>query len=389
MSTFGSSFDTMLGVYTGNSVNSLTFVAGNDDASGNVLQSLITFPVTAGTKYMVSVDGFGGLKGNISLAWNFGGPALFAGDFGFTRGVYFFSENEGSPPVNGFMLATSGARVTVNRASGSAGRVLVNYTIGPGSYTNYVFTNIWGTNTFTTNYSDTNFTTVAGFTNTFITNTLVTNLFEDFQYGFYTYLPPYITFFNVSATNENGVLSLSSTNQLLGTNVPDIFCSKLGFTNRTIDTTALTSTIIITNYFCTNWIVTNIVDAATDGLDYLAGSGTLTFDDYQMSSDILVPVGPELPPPNRFAMLPNRVIKITIDQVALDPLESGDIPPPTAASPLATTFIDLFDMKTYRPRSRGIAQELLGDPRVGLPDTGTVGPTLSVSSAQLLNAVRM
>jgi uncharacterized delta-60 repeat protein/uncharacterized repeat protein (TIGR01451 family) len=373
ISTFGSDFDTLLGVYTGNSVDNLTFVAGNDDASGAVLQSLVTFPVTAGVKYMVVVDGFGGAQGNISLAWNFGGPSLFAGDFGFTTGVYFFSENELNPPVNGFMLATGGARVTVNRAIGASGRVNVDFTVGPGSYTNYVTTEVWGTNTYTTNYSDTNFTTVAGFTNVFVTNTIVTNLFEDFEYGFYTYLPPFILFTNVSITNANGSISQSKTNTLLGTNTPDIFCSMQGFTNRTVDTTALTSTIIITNYFCTNWIITNIVDAATNGVDYIAGSGTLTFDDYQMSSDIFVPVFPHPAPRDPFTMVANRVIVVSIDQVALDPLESSDIPPPTAASPLATTLIDLFDMKTYRPRSRGIAQELLGDPRAGLPDTGVVG----------------
>ncbi|HEX9696755.1 MAG TPA: Ig-like domain-containing protein [Actinomycetota bacterium] len=54
--TFGSSFDTVLAVYTGTSVGSLTPVASNDDSGG--LQSEVVFPVVAGRTYRISVDGF-------------------------------------------------------------------------------------------------------------------------------------------------------------------------------------------------------------------------------------------------------------------------------------------------------------------------------------------
>ncbi len=54
--TYASTFDTTLAAYTGEAVNSLTKLAENNDAS-LYTQSLITFPVVAGTTYHVAVDG--------------------------------------------------------------------------------------------------------------------------------------------------------------------------------------------------------------------------------------------------------------------------------------------------------------------------------------------
>src|ERR1043165_8204813 len=54
--TFGSSFDTLLAVFTGSSVSTLTFVASNDDSGG--LQSQVTFTAIGGTAYRIAVDGY-------------------------------------------------------------------------------------------------------------------------------------------------------------------------------------------------------------------------------------------------------------------------------------------------------------------------------------------
>src|SRR5262249_24451502 len=56
--TFGSAFDAVLAVYTGSSLAGLTAVAGNDDASGSVRQSSVTFSASAGTVYWIAVDGY-------------------------------------------------------------------------------------------------------------------------------------------------------------------------------------------------------------------------------------------------------------------------------------------------------------------------------------------
>ena len=58
-----------MGVYTGTAVNALTTVASNDDiASGNTA-SRVTFNVAAGTTYRIAIDGYNGLRGNVTLNW--------------------------------------------------------------------------------------------------------------------------------------------------------------------------------------------------------------------------------------------------------------------------------------------------------------------------------
>lgn len=68
VTTKGSTFDTLLGVYTGASVNALTTLGANDDAVGG-LWSVISIPVTDGTTYFIAIDGYDGLTGGVNLAW--------------------------------------------------------------------------------------------------------------------------------------------------------------------------------------------------------------------------------------------------------------------------------------------------------------------------------
>jgi hypothetical protein len=67
--TFGSSFDTLLGVYTGSSVSALSLVVSNDDAGGGLLTSQVFFNAVNGTTYHIAVDGYGGVTGNVVLNW--------------------------------------------------------------------------------------------------------------------------------------------------------------------------------------------------------------------------------------------------------------------------------------------------------------------------------
>jgi hypothetical protein len=66
VSLAGSSFDTLLGVYTGSTVSTLALVAGNDDANGT-LQSQVVFTAAAGATYRIAVDGYGGAAGSVSV----------------------------------------------------------------------------------------------------------------------------------------------------------------------------------------------------------------------------------------------------------------------------------------------------------------------------------
>ncbi|HKP90015.1 MAG TPA: hypothetical protein VJT75_08580 [Thermoleophilaceae bacterium] len=71
VSTEGSSFDTLLGVYSGDALGALTTVAANDDAPGKKTSSL-TFDAHAGETYRIAVDGYadvdGPVGGSVSLS---------------------------------------------------------------------------------------------------------------------------------------------------------------------------------------------------------------------------------------------------------------------------------------------------------------------------------
>ena len=69
--TRGSDFDTLLAVYTGNSVSRLNRVASNDDIDrrARVYQSEVRFRATRGQTYHIAVDGYGGATGNVVLHW--------------------------------------------------------------------------------------------------------------------------------------------------------------------------------------------------------------------------------------------------------------------------------------------------------------------------------
>ena len=66
LDTLGSSFDTLMGVYTGNSVNTLTSV-GQDDDSGGFFTSLVSFNCVQGTTYQIAVAGYNGAEGTLIL----------------------------------------------------------------------------------------------------------------------------------------------------------------------------------------------------------------------------------------------------------------------------------------------------------------------------------
>jgi hypothetical protein len=104
--TLGSTFDTLLAVYTGNSLGSLSVVATNDDTSVSFVQSQVTFTAVAGTVYRIAVDGYGGAVGLVRLNWQQGKPvndyftnALVLNGFSGTVGGNNFnaSQESGEP----------------------------------------------------------------------------------------------------------------------------------------------------------------------------------------------------------------------------------------------------------------------------------------------------
>ena len=85
-----SDFDTLLAVYKGETLTSLTTISSNDNANGT-LQSKVTFATTPGSVYYIAVDGVHGTTGNVMLSWGpgvlppndaFGNATQISGPFG-------------------------------------------------------------------------------------------------------------------------------------------------------------------------------------------------------------------------------------------------------------------------------------------------------------------
>ena len=71
LSTTNSTFDTLLAVYTGDTVSSLTRVADNDDAFGGSRFSALTLAVRSNQIYRIAVDGFDAASGVVFLHYSF------------------------------------------------------------------------------------------------------------------------------------------------------------------------------------------------------------------------------------------------------------------------------------------------------------------------------
>lgn len=79
LNTSGSTFDTLLGLYTGTNVASLTTIADNDDAYAGAPggYSLINQAVRSNVVYDIAVDGYAGAFGGIVLNYSFAPAKLF------------------------------------------------------------------------------------------------------------------------------------------------------------------------------------------------------------------------------------------------------------------------------------------------------------------------
>lgn len=78
VATAGSSYDTVLAVYTGSRVDQLRQVVANDDVSRSDMTSRVTISVRAGTTYRIAVDGYQGAAGSIRLAGTFTAKTILA-----------------------------------------------------------------------------------------------------------------------------------------------------------------------------------------------------------------------------------------------------------------------------------------------------------------------
>ena len=114
ITTAGSSFDTLLAVYTGNSVTALTFVISNDDEQG-LLTSRVDFNVVGGQLYRIAIDGYnsgsGPGTGSIVLTLAHGS---ITPSTQFTFGSYFVTENGGVARINIFRAGPTSSTASVD-----------------------------------------------------------------------------------------------------------------------------------------------------------------------------------------------------------------------------------------------------------------------------------
>lgn len=148
LNTKCSNFNTLLAVYTGNSISALTLVTNNNDivASVNVL-SQVTFPALAGTTYRIAVDGAGGAVGTAVLNVNppanddFTTAFLLTGTAGTTNGFTLGASKESYEPAHAYdvggrsvwfrWVAPSNGLVDFNTAGSTFDTTLAVYTNSP------------------------------------------------------------------------------------------------------------------------------------------------------------------------------------------------------------------------------------------------------------------
>ena len=108
MDTLGSSLDTLLAVYLGDTLTNLTLVEANDDA--DLLHSRVSFTGLPGRNYRIAVDGYRGAHGNIVLnivGANPMSPLVIFCPSDFT--VNSFSDVPNPDPDSAFVQSSCGA----------------------------------------------------------------------------------------------------------------------------------------------------------------------------------------------------------------------------------------------------------------------------------------
>jgi peptidyl-Asp metalloendopeptidase len=132
ITTAPSTFNTLLGVYTGSSVGALTVVANNDDVSLADLTSKVTFNATAGTTYRVAVDGVLGATGDFTLKWSFVSSCTYS----VSPASQSFGEAGGSGSVNvnagagcGWTAASNSGFLSVTGANSGSGNGTVAFSV--------------------------------------------------------------------------------------------------------------------------------------------------------------------------------------------------------------------------------------------------------------------
>jgi len=334
---------TVLAAYTGNSVQNLTLLYASDDiatasaANGtNTASTTISFYAVANTTYFIAVYGYNAppiAEGGITLSWNQIIPGFSAGTFRFTSTSYNASQRESIPAQGGSgMSGTPGARVSITRVGGAAGRVNVGYVVTNSVQVN-TLQEIIEQDTLGATLTDSN-------------NVLLGYSFDVLQIQYY-YLPAIIgtnTAFLSNVVEEatftfNPLTGLTVTgdtnltwNGDFGTNV----LLRITNADSTIETeyeNAVTNLPVLLQVSNLTAIPFNAKNPNVYW-DYLPASGVLTFNDFEMTKDIYITLGTN--DANTW-IDPSVVVQLT--SVALDTNELQTIPSPSLDVTRSTALV--------------------------------------------------
>ncbi|HEY0548068.1 MAG TPA: Calx-beta domain-containing protein, partial [Verrucomicrobiae bacterium] len=345
--TGGSGYDTVLSAYTGTALSSLVRIASDDDGLGFSLQSLMTFFAAAGTEYYIAVDGydygepFGTRSGFFFLNWFGAGGTNTLGptDIQFSAGNFQVYEN-----TPGFVTIT-----VVSGAGFTTGGTIDYYTSDGTAIAGTDYLSASNTLTFAAgdtfktftipildnSLQHSNKTIVLTLTNATgevtlgaMSNSIVTILDDE--------TPPFVSpagVFNIVWPD----LPLQATSPPLNVSLPFGFGLLFGAFPQYVVTENETFTFatgpsattvnqypgrsargavitvqrsspavgrVLVDYYTTNLFVTNLFftnifnlqsnPIARPFFDFTPVSGTLVFDDYQMSANFVVPVSTPL-----------------------------------------------------------------------------------------------
>ncbi len=143
--TFGSNFDTVLAVYSGSSLPSLTRLIYNDDSrqTDTYFQSTVTLDVTSGTEYHFRVNRYGSTGGDVTLNWEFatvGVPTAPTDVEGLAvadgQVQVRWAGSEAVPPVTGYTVTSNPDGLTCSWTAGPKLCTVTGLTTG----TSYTFT---------------------------------------------------------------------------------------------------------------------------------------------------------------------------------------------------------------------------------------------------------
>ena len=256
----GTTYDSLLGVYTGSAVGSLTTVASADDTTGcgTGSQGRLTFAAVAGTQYFIQVDGYNGATGAFTLTWSLPAPTLAVSDV---------SQNEGNTGSTAFTF-------TVSLSAASASTVTVNYATADGTATagtDYAAAS--GTVTFT-----------AGQTSRTITVNVNGDLVTE---GNETFLVNLTSPSGATIADAQGVGTILNDDA-----APTIAIGDVSAAEGNTGTTAFSFPVTLSNPSAATvtvaWATAN--GTATAGADYQSAGGTVTFPAGSTSQTVTVQV---------------------------------------------------------------------------------------------------